>query len=303
MVVHWRDEDHLEELLAAWPQDPAYELLVVDNGGTLGSVPAPGRLISPGNNLGFAGGVNRGVEAARAPIVLILNADARPQDRALDRLLAAFEELPEAAGIVPALVSPDGESQHRWQLQPLPAPSTLLLQTLFLAGERGPAEAPARGTPIEQPAAAALALRRAVLRELGGLDEGFYPAWFEDVDLARRLAGAGHRLLYEPSARFVHAGGATVSSLGYGPFLWIYYRGLIHYLRKHHAGLWPLLTRLSLSIGMLLRLGLLPLRRPGRAESRLEAAVGLLAVICGAWSEWRRPLRYAGRFAPEAGDE
>ena len=302
VVVHWRDEDHLEELLAAWPHDPAYELLVVDNGGTLGSVPAPGRLISPGKNLGFAGGVNRGVEAARAPIVLVLNADARPRDGTLDRLLVAFDELPEAAGIVPALVSSNGESQHRWQLQPLPSPSTLLLQTLLLAGVRGPTEPPPRGTPIEQPAAAALALRRAVLREVGGLDEGFYPAWFEDVDLARRLANAGHRVLYEPSARFVHAGGATVSGLGYGPFLWIYYRGLIRYLRKHHAGLWPLLARLSLSIGMLLRLVLLPLRRPRRAESRLEAAVGLWAVIAGAWSDWRRPLRYAGRFAPEAGD-
>ncbi len=304
VVVHWRDEQHLGELVASWPDDPSVELLVVDNSGTLSRLPAPARLIAPGGNLGFAGGVNRGVEEARAPIVLVLNADARPRQGSLEKVLAAFADFPEAAGIVPALVGRGGEPQHRWQLQPLPTPWTLLLQTFFLAGSRGPHQEPPRGTPVAQPAAAALALRRDVLRQIGGFDEGFYPAWFEDVDLARRLARAGHRLLYEPSARFVHAGGATVSRLGYGPFLWLYYRGLSRYLSKHHAIVWPLLARLTLTLGMLLRLELVPLRRPRRAESRRAAAAGLLAVIAGAWSGWRRPLRYARRFdRPPAGEE
>ncbi len=298
VVVHWRDEEHLEELVAAWPDDPAFELLVVDNGGTVSELPAPARLLAPGRNLGFAGGVNRGALEARAPIVLVLNPDARPEEGALERLLAAFADFPEAAGIVPALVGRDGEPQHRWQLQPLPAPWTLLLQTLFLAGRRGPDSEPPRGTPVAQPAAAALALRRTVLRRLGGFDEGFYPAWFEDVDLARRLAAAGHRLLYEPGARFVHTGGATVGGLGYGPFLWLYYRGLARYLSKHHANPWLLLARLALTLGMLLRLALLPLRRPRRAASRRAAAAGLLAVVAGAWNGWRRPLHYARRFRP-----
>lgn len=300
VVVHWHDEEHLEKLVAAWPEDPAFELLVVDNSGTAGQPAAPARLIAPGRNLGFAGGVNRGVAEARAPIVLVLNADARPREGALECLLAAFDDYPEAAGIVPALVGPSDEPQYRWQLQPLPTPWTLLLQTLFLAGERGPRAEPPRGTEVEQPAAAALALRRAVLRQLGGFDEGYYPAWFEDVDLARRLRQAGHRLSYEPAARFVHTGGATVGGLGYGPFLWLYYRGLVRYLDKHHAGVWPLLARLTLTLGMLLRLELLPLRRPRRATSRRAAAAGLLTVIAGAWSGWRRPRGYARRFDSES---
>lgn len=296
VAVHWRDEEHLGELAAAWPRDGDFELLVVDNSATLGELPPPARQIVPGRNLGFAGGVNRGVAAARAPIVLILNADVRPEDGALERLVEAFTDFPEAAGIVPALVGPGGEPQHRWQLQPLPAPGVLLLQCFFLAGARGPVQEPPRGAAIEQPAAAALALRRDLLLELGGLDEGFFPAWFEDVDLARRLARAGHRLLYEPAARFEHAGGATVGRLGYGPFLWLYYRGLARYLRKHHRA-WALPARLALPLGMLLRLELLPIRRPRRAASRREAAAGLVAVALGALSGWRRPRELARRFA------
>ena len=179
--------------------------------------------------------------------------------------------------MVPALVGADGEPQHRWQLQPLPAPATLLRQTFFLAAARGPRTAPGRGA-------------------------AFYPAWFEDVDLARRLARAGHRLVYEPASRFVHAGGGSLPELGYGPFLWVYYRNLTRYLRLHHGAGWALAARLALPVGMTLRLLALPLRRPRRAPTRRAAAAALLAVARGAASGWRRPEAWARRFAPaEAG--
>jgi N-acetylglucosaminyl-diphospho-decaprenol L-rhamnosyltransferase len=298
IVVHWRGEDHLAGLVAAWPRDPRFELVVVDNSASLGELPAPARRVVPGRNLGFGGGVNRGLASTSAPWVLILNPDVRPQDGALDRILAAIADFPDAAGIVPALEGPDGESQCRWQLQPLPRPSTLVLQTLFLAGDRGPRTEPARGTAVEQPAAAALVLRRAVLDALGGFDEGYHPAWFEDVDLARRLRQGGHRLVFEPAARFVHVLGGSVPELGYGPFLWVYYRNLTRYLRLHHGAGWALAARWTLIKGMALRLLLLPLRRPRRAPSRRAAAAALLDVIRGAWSGWRRPEAYAERFAP-----
>ncbi len=294
VVVHWRGEASLERLLAAWPADPRFELVVVDNSRSLGALPQGVRRIDPGRNLGFAGGVNLGVAQTRAPIVLILNPDARPRRGALEAILAAFAELPDAAGVVPALVGPDGTPQHRWQLRRLPSAGELVLQTLFVAGSGG--AAPPRGTPIEQPAAAALALSRAALADVGGLDTGFHPAWFEDVDLARRLARAGHRLLYEPRAVFVHELGSTVPALGYGPFLWIYYRNLVRYLRLHHGPFWTLLARGALPLGMLLRLLALPLRRPKRARGRLDAARGLGAVLAGCLSGWRRPRGYRQRF-------
>lgn len=299
VVVHWRSEEDLAALVAAWPDDPAYELVVVDNSGTLGELPDRVRRIDPGRNLGFAGGVNRGVAAARSPWILILNPDARPAPGALAALVAAGEELPGAAGVVPALVGPDGSSQCRWQLQPLPSAATLLLQTLFLGGARGPRREPPRGSAIAQPAAAALALRRDVLAAVGGLDESFYPAWFEDVDLARRLARAGHRLLYEPGARFVHGLGGSVPELGYGPFLWIYYRNLTRYLARHHGAVWQAAARVTIAGGMALRILLLPLRRPRRAASRWGAARALLGVIRGAVSGWRRPAELALRFTPD----
>jgi GT2 family glycosyltransferase len=293
VVVHWHNEELLAGLVAAWPRDPRFELLVVDNGSSAELPAGPARILRPGRNLGFAGGANEGIAAARAPILLILNPDAVPEPGALDRLLEGFAACPDAAGLAPRLLGPDGEPQAAWQLRPLPSPWRLLLHALPLMDPSGGAGEPAVGAAVEQPAAAALALRREVLAAVGGFDPGFYPAWFEDVDLARRLRDAGLVLRYWPEARFRHGLGSTVARLGYGPFLWIYHRNLVRYLAKHHGRGWALAAQVLLVPGLLLRLVLLPLRRPRRAASRGAAARGLAAALAGALTGWRRPRALA----------
>jgi GT2 family glycosyltransferase len=128
-----------------------------------------------------------------------------------------------------------------------------------------------------------------VFEAVGGFDDGFQPAWFEDVDLAARLKQAGHVLLYWPAATFRHGLGSTVPRHGYGRFLWIYYRNLTLYLRRHHGSLWSLAVRIALVPGMAIRLLLLPFYRPRRAASRSEALRGLLAVLAGTLTGWKRP--------------
>lgn len=278
----------LAGLITAWPEDPRFELIVVDNGSVGGMPTGRYRLVEPGRNLGFAGGANAGAAAARGEIFLLLNPDAHPAPGALDRLLEGFRALPDAAGLAPKLLGEEGDSQHRWQLRPLPSPATLLLQTLLIPSGKGPAEEPAAGARVEQPAAAALALRRSAFERVGGFDAGFFPAWFEDVDLAKRMGAEGMALHYWPAAVFRHGLGSSVPRLGYGPFLSIYYRNLDRYLKKHHGPIWAGVARGALTVGLLVRLVLLPIRRPVRASSRGEAARGLLAALRGALFVWIR---------------
>jgi N-acetylglucosaminyl-diphospho-decaprenol L-rhamnosyltransferase len=295
IVVHWRNEELLAELAAAWPRDPRFELLVVDNGSTVPWPPLPDgvRVLRPARNLGFAGGVNLGVAEARGEILLILNPDVVPDDGALDRLLAGFAAVPAAAGLAPRLTGPAGEPQAAWQLRKLPSPWELVLHALPFPGFSGSRPEPAAGERVEQPAAAALALRRTALAALGGFDPAFHPAWFEDVDLARRLQAAGLALHYWPAAGFRHRLGSSVPRLGYGPFLFVYYRNLTRYLAKHHGRGWAWGARAALIPGVAVRLLALPLRRPRRAASRREALAGLLALLAGALSGWKRPRRLA----------
>ncbi len=293
LVVHWRTEEALSQLLGVWPfDDSRLAMVVVHNGGDdetvrqLIDAAAPGpegqrlRLLEPQRNLGFAGGVNRALKEAESPWVLIQNPDAHPLPGALEALLAGIdrsEAEAEVVGLAPALVGPDGEDQCEWQLRSLPTLGQLLGQAMFLDTGSGPRLPPAQGTPVEQPAAAALALEKRALDELGGFDEGFWPAWFEDVDVARRLHERGQRILYWPASRFEHGLGSTVPRLGYGRFLVTYYRNLMRYLAKHHRGSAPL-ARCLLMTTAVLRALLVPIKRPSRARTRAAAFTGLLRL-------------------------
>jgi GT2 family glycosyltransferase len=297
LVVHWHAADDLAALLAAVPDDPRWEVVVVDNGGGGNALPADRpphlRLARAGANLGFAGGVNLGASLARGATLLVLNPDVVPQPGALEELLAGLAAFPEAAGLAPRLVGGDGSSQAGWQLRPLPRPGELLQHALLRDPRAQPLTEPPAGAAIEQPAAAALALRRAALEPLGGLDARFHPAWFEDVDLAHRLGAAGGTLRYWPAAVFRHGLGGSVAPLGYGAFLWCYYRNLCRYLDKHHGRGWAFAARCLLVAGTLGRALLLPLRKPRRAATRAAALAGLLTTALGALTGWRRPRRLA----------
>ncbi|HUO87381.1 MAG TPA: glycosyltransferase family 2 protein [Thermoanaerobaculia bacterium] len=295
VVVHWGRVEPLEDLVAAWPDERRFELVVVDNGGHRASLSRPVldrvRLVDPGANLGFGGGANAGSAVAQGDWLLFLNPDVVPEPGAVAQLVEGLSTH-GAAGGVPRLVGPGGEGQEGWQLRGRPRRRHLMLQALQVpAAPRQEGAGP--GEAIEQPAAAALALRREVFTEIGGFDARFHPAWFEDVDLAARLAAAGHRVVYHPAAVFRHRQGDSVGQLGYGRFLWIFQRNLVRYVDKHHPGWAALAVRMLLPAGLAARACLLPLRRPRRAASRSAALAGLAAALAGALSGWRLPRGWA----------
>lgn len=179
------------------------------------------------------------------------------------------------------------ESQAGFQLRRLPTlPQTarelLLVDQLWpaspwLRADRyGDADRDA-SFAVEQPAAAALAIRRDVFERIGGFDESYLPAWFEDVDLCERLAGVGP-ILYLPASRFRHLGGVSSARLGYDRFLPIYHRNALRFWRRRRGPVAALVVRALIVAGMVMRLGLLPLRRRV-PRSRSEAARAYLRTL------------------------
>lgn len=257
--------------------DLSPELIVVDNGSREFS-PGPINEIWPDlkaivnvANRGFGPAANQGAAAARSDIVLFLNPDTRAVGDPLVPLLAAFSENPGAVAVAPRL--PEGqplpENGFRvHQLRRLPtlsqvARELLLINRAFprnrwLARDRYLDREQGQPFEVEQPAAAALAVRREAFMRLGGFDERFVPAWFEDVDLCARLRTLG-TILYWPASRFVHSGGGAARRLGYDTFLPIYYCNAVRFWRKHH-GIWAALAyRALVCMGMALRLFAVPL--------------------------------------------
>ncbi len=229
------------------------------------------RVVELGENRSFAHAANRGAREAGGGFVLLLNPDAEVETGALAPLVDHLERNPELTGVVPLLVGPDGRPQHRWQLRRLPTERDLARGRPGRPAYPAPPRAPG---PVAQPAAAAWLLRREAWEALGGFDEAYAPAWWEDVDLcarraARRAAGdarvgEGFRVL--PASRVRHLGGVSASELGPEAFLPLYFRNLVRYARRHHPERADGIRR-SLERTLLLR----ALVRPGRARAYLAA--------------------------------
>ena len=260
VIVNWnsgkRLRDNIESMYANNRMDD-FRVFVMDNASSDGSVsgleghPAVCATCLPAN-AGFAAACNRGAAAGQAEHILFLNPDILHTKNNLHSLLegASHRNTGCACGL---LIDAAGKPDLAFQCRKLPTPGQALGELLlppFLRHRPGalrdlpPAEQP---IAVEQPAAACWLLSRAAWQAAGGFDERFFPAWFEDVDLALRLHRMGIRTLLIPEARFIHEGGYSVAGLGKESFTRIYWRNAIVLHRKHtpwfgrlYRGLLPL---------------------------------------------------------------
>ncbi len=222
----------LEALLAQEP--PAFELLVVDNGSTDGTPElveqrfSDVRLIRNGRNLGFAAGNNIGLRAATGEVLVLLNQDTQVHPRFLGVLADTFKD--PAVGIVGCkLLYPDGTIQHAGG---------------YVYGSRGETGHTGWGAlddgRFDKPnepefvTAAAVGISRTCLNQVGLLDEGFAPAYYEDVDWCYRTRAAGFRILYQPQAVATHhESTATAPDSHMHKFAWN--QGRVRFLLKHRS--------------------------------------------------------------------
>ena len=315
VIVCWQDAEEARACVAALasararipPDGVRASLVVVDNGGgpSLQEIHAlwPGAsVLANDSNRGFAPAANQGAELAAGDAILFLNPDTRAEGDPFTPIARAFEGDERVAAVAPrltemngsaeprgpiALAPPGDEDQATFQLRRLPtlasdARELLLVDHLFPNNRarrraRYADEDRRRPFPVEQAAAAALAVRRAAFERVGGFDERFVPAWYEDVDLCARLAREGG-ILYAPGARFRHRGGDSATRLGYDRFLPILYRNALAFRATRYGGAARLTYRALLAMGMLLRLLVLPFRRDV-PRSRSEAARAYLRVL------------------------
>ncbi len=160
-------------------------------------------------NLGFPGNCNAGARRARGDVLFFLNQDCWPIGASWDRRLLDFFELQPEAGIAgPTLLFPDG------RVQSVGGEFDAACQPYHVAlGAQNPDWEPiARPRQVPWITGAALAVRRATWQQLGGFDEGYAPAYFEDVDLCLRAREAGWQVWHRPSVRFYHGVGSTGGS-------------------------------------------------------------------------------------------
>lgn len=305
LIVTWNSERWIDRCLRSIPaacEGLAYEVVIHDNASadnTLQHLGGAQVLRSP-ENAGFARGMNQAFSVSRGRSVFLLNPDCELAPGTLTRLYQFLETHPTIAAAVPLLSDESGDSQREFQLRRLPTLGTLVAEVLMLdkVFPRNPATRRYRYRDldltapqhIEQPAAAALLLRREVFEEIGPMDEQFSPAWFEDVDYCRRLAESRKEVWVVPGTEVRHFGGASLEHMQFGGFVEIWYRNMWRYAKKWLRPGQTEMLRGAIIVGMLLRCGAGAIGLKPRGVARREAFrayAGVLKRAMGRWDESR----------------
>lgn len=198
----------LQSILDNLPET-SFEIIIVDDCSTdltsraLESVHGI-RVISNETNKGFLLNCNMAAREARGKFLHFLNNDIKVLPGWLDELHRTFNEIPDAGLVGSKLVYPDGTLQEAggiiWQ--------------------DGSGWNYGRGDDPNRPeycflrepdycSGASIMVPAKLFMELGGFDERFVPAYYEDTDLAFSVREAGFKVIYQPLSQVIHFEGIT----------------------------------------------------------------------------------------------
>jgi GT2 family glycosyltransferase/glycosyltransferase involved in cell wall biosynthesis len=214
VIPNWNGCELLEKYLpsvnSAIESCPGSEIIVVDNASTDGSVDFVRqhfphvRILALERNLGFGGGSNAGVRAAKNGVVVLLNSDMRVDPGFLRPLLAGFTDDQVFAVSCQIFFSDPAKQRQEtgltegwWQQGSLRAghridPAVKELFPCFYGG------------------GGSCAFDRAKFLELGGFDHLYRPFYLEDTDLGYLAWKRGWKVLYQPASIVYHEHRGTI---------------------------------------------------------------------------------------------
>ncbi len=189
--------------------DVEYEVIIADDVSTDRTVEIDKlvtgiSVVRNATNLGFLRNCNNAAKAARGKYLLFLNNDINVQPGWLLPLVALMET-DQSIGITGSkLVYPDGLLQEAggiiwndasgwnfgWRDNPEKPEYNYVKDADYISG-------------------ASIMVRRDLWEKVGGFDERYAPAYFEDTDLAFQARSLGYRVVYQPNSVVVHFEGVS----------------------------------------------------------------------------------------------
>jgi len=282
VLVTYESGEDLAACLATLPAAAGpheLEVVVVDNASRDGSAEiARGlgvKVLENPANLGLSRAVDLGAAATVAPWLLLLNPDTRLAPGSLARLLETAAADPAVGCVGPHLRNSDGSEYPTGRR----FPSILVGAAHAALGTVWPGN-PAtrhyhmaeldrsRPVQVDWVSGACMLLRREAYDAAGRFDAGYF-MYFEEMDFCLRLARAGWRVVYDPSAEVTHILGGSTRSAPYRK-VWNHHRSALRFYCRRYARDPRLLLAPVVALFLALR-GLASLARTAAANRRHRA--------------------------------
>jgi GT2 family glycosyltransferase len=244
-----------------------FEVIVIDNSsrdgvGQMLSIDYPDvQYIQNPTNLGFTHPMNQGLQIGQGRYLLLLNPDTQVLPQAIDNLVSFMEIHPEAGVCGPKVLNKDltlqkpcrrGESTP-WAvityftgLSALFPRSRLFSQYLMTYKDENFPHL------VDGVAGSCMMVRRAVIEQIGYLDERFF-AYQEDADYCYRARQVGWKVYYVPQAMIMHYGGMGGSRVEPYRSIYEWHRSYFFYYNKNLAKNYFFLINWLYYLAMLLK--------------------------------------------------
>ncbi|GAB3295203.1 glycosyltransferase family 2 protein [Hymenobacter humi] len=218
---------------------PNYEVIVVDNAsptedpGIIAEQFPEVQLIRSAENLGFAGGNNLGIRAAKGDYCLFLNNDTEVVPQLLEPLVAVFEREPKVGIVSPKIIFYGTADLIQYAgCDRISSWTGRTYVTGYLEPDKGQHNTSHLTTLIH---GAAMMVPTRVIREAGLMPE-LYFLYYEELDWCEMIKRMGYQSYYEAGSTVYHKESVSV---GQGSVLRTYYmyRNRLLFLRRNATGL------------------------------------------------------------------
>ncbi|HVS96513.1 MAG TPA: glycosyltransferase family 2 protein [Puia sp.] len=211
------------------------EVIVVDNGSREDPTPVfkaiypDVKVILNGRNLGFTGGNNVGIRAAKGDFLFIVNNDTEVTPGLLEGLLEIFDQYPDAG-----IVSPKFHYFFHKGTIEYAGYNTVNIFTgrNGMIGCREKDEGQYNEVKVTNYAhGGGMMVPRRVVEEVGGLPEDFF-IYYEEFDWCEQIKRKGYKVYYQPKSLIYHKESMTTGKAS--PFKTFYNtKNRIYYMRRN----------------------------------------------------------------------
>lgn len=293
IIVNWNTKELLINCLNSvygTVKTLAFEVWVVDNGSTDGSVEAiktlfpDVSLIENKKNLGFAKANNQALRQMNGRYAVLLNSDAILTDRAVETIIRFMDENNKIGICGGQLFNADGSKQNSIANIPTIATELLnksLLRRLFPEKYPGKENNFKEPVEVESVIGACMVVRKDAMDDVGLMDEDYF-FFFEETDWCMRMRSKGWKIFHHPNAKIYHLQGQSAGKVNVRARI-EYWRSRYIFFNKNYGTVFlnalkaGLLLRLCINIFFMFLITVISMFRHKKSVDRLNLYKKILA--------------------------